>query len=478
MAPTRLRALDGADVEVPDTDIEAFAGQLRGVLVRPADPDYDEARAVWNGLIDRRPGLVARCTGTADVMAAVNFAREHGVLLAVRGGGHNVSGAATCDGGLVVDLSTMRSVRVNPGAGTVRAQGGVRIGDLDHETQAFGLAVPMGVVSETGIAGLTLGGGFGWLSRRFGLSCDNLLSADVVTADGRWVRAGRGPDDDLDLLWALRGGGGNFGIVTSFEFRAYPLGPEVYVGFVVHAGSDAREALRGIRSFVEQAPEEVMSLAVLWHGPPLEEIPVEYHGKPVAIQLAVYAGDAAEGELVLRPARDIGSPIADLSGPMRYVDLQRFLDVDYPAHQLRYYWKSRYVSAFSDDLIDLLLERNETTPSPLSTLEMWSMGGAVERVAAQDSALGDRSAPYLLAIEGNWERPEDDAANLAWVRQAHADVEPFSTGREYVNFPGFYEDENLVRDTFGPNFRRLASLKKRYDPMNLFRLNHNIPPAP
>ncbi|GAA4978208.1 FAD-binding oxidoreductase [Actinopolymorpha pittospori] len=478
MASTRLRALDGADIEVSDTDIEAFAGQLRGRLVGPADLDYDEARAVWNGLIDKRPGLIARCTGTADVMAAVRFARAHELLLAVRGGGHNVAGAAVCDGGLVVDLSPMKAIRVNPGAGTVRAQGGVRIGDLDHESQAFGLAVPMGVVSETGIAGLTLGGGYGWLTRKYGLSCDNLLSADVVTADGRWVRAGTGPDDDLDLLWAIRGGGGNFGVVTSFDFRAHPIGPEVYFGFVVHAGSAAGEALRGIRAFIEQAPEGVMSVAVLWHGPPLEQIPAEHHGKPVAIHLAVYAGDPAEGERALRAARDIGNPIADLSGPMRYVDLQRFLDVDYPAHDLRYYWKSRYLSGLPDDLIDLLVQRNEASPSPLNTFEMWSLGGAAARVATQDSAFGDRSAPYLLGVEANWERPEDDTANLAWVREVHADVEPFSTGREYVNFPGFYEDENLVRETFGPNFRRLASLKKRYDPMNLFRLNHNIPPAP
>jgi FAD/FMN-containing dehydrogenase len=464
------------DMTLDEDAVSGLASRLRGRLVRPSDADYDETRAVWNGMVDRRPALISRCVGVADVISSVNFAREHGLLLAVRGGGHNVAGNAVCEGGLVIDLSLMREVRVDPGAQTVRAGGGVTIGDLDQETQAFGLAVPMGLVTATGIAGLTLGGGLGWLRRRYGLSCDNLISADVVTADGQLVAASDG--NHPDLLWALKGGGGNFGVVTSFEFRAHPVGPEVFFAFVVHAGADARSALRFFREWAVAAADEISAFAILWHGPEIEEIPADHHHKPIVVFLAVHAGDAQEGRQVLQPLRDFGSPVADLSDTVSYLEVQRFFDADYPAHEMRYYWKSRYLADLSDQAVDVLVGLNEATPSHHSTLDIWQLGGQMNRVAPEATAFGDRSAAYLLGIESNWESPDDDAACVQWAREAFRALEPFSTGREYVNFPGLYENsEQMIRDTFGTNLPRLQALKNRYDPTNLFRLNHNIPPG-
>jgi FAD/FMN-containing dehydrogenase len=434
------------------------------------------ARAVWNGMVDRRPALIAQCAGAVDVVASVEFAREHGLLVAVRGGGHNVAGTGVCDGGLMIDLSLLRSVRVDPVAQTVRAEGGVTIGDLDHETQAFGLAVPMGVVTATGIAGLTLGGGMGWLRRKYGLSSDNLLSADVVTADGKLVVAA--PDTEPDLFWALQGGGGNFGVVTSFEFRAHPVGPEVFFVFVVHEGADARAALRFYREWAPAAPDEVSAFAILQHGPELEEIPSEHRGKPVAIFLAMYSGDASRGQEVLQPLRGFGNPVVDLSDTLPYLQVQQFFDADYPAREMRYYWKSRYLDELSDDAVDTLVRLNEASPSHHSTVDVWQLGGAMSRFAPDSSAFGDRSAAYLIGIEANWESADDDAACIAWGRELFRALEPFSSGREYLNFPGLYEDnEQMVRDTFAGNLDRLRAVKKRHDPANLFRLNHNIPPG-
>jgi FAD/FMN-containing dehydrogenase len=478
VSQTEVRTRDEQATTVSDEAITALAEALRGRLVQPSDPDYDDVRAVWNGMVDRHPALIVQCAGVADVVTSVNFARQHDLLVAVRGGGHNAAGNAVCDDGLVIDLSRMRGIRVDPLTRTVRAEGGVTIGELDHESQAFGLAVPMGVVTETGIAGLTLAGGVGWLRRKYGLSCDNLISADVVTANGELVTASS--KNNPDLLWALQGGGGNFGVVTSFEFRAHPVGPDVYFAFVIHPGrgTDAQAALQFYRQWSEAASEEISSFAILWHAPEIEEIPTEHHGAPIVVYLAMHAGDAAAGEAAMQSLRDYGSPIADLSGVTPYLEVQRFFDADYPAHEMRYYWKSRYLNNLSADAIDTLIRLNEASPSHHSTLDVWQLGGTLSRVPSQNTAFGDRSAPYLIGIESNWESPEDDAACIEWGREVFRALEPFSSDREYFNFPGLYEEgDQSVKDTFGANLQRLQSVKRMYDPDNLFRLNHNIPPA-
>jgi FAD/FMN-containing dehydrogenase len=475
MTDVVLRTGSGEKITLPEEAVAALGSRTRGRLATPSDGDYDVARAVWNGMVDKRPALIGQCAGVTDVVACVQFARQHNLLVAVRGGGHNVAGVGVCDGGLMIDLSPMRGVRVDPVARTVRAEGGVTIGDLDHETQAFGLAVPMGVVTATGIAGLTLGGGLGWVRRRYGLSCDNLLSADVVTADGELVVAS--PDTEPELFWALQGGGGNFGVVTSFEFQAHPVGPDVFLAVVFHAGADAVEGLRFYREWAPEAADEISAFAVLWHGPEIEEIPAEHRGQPVLVFAVMHCGDPAEGEAALRSLREFGTPIADLSGTMPYLEAQQFFDADYPAHEMRYYWKSRYLNELPDDLIDTLVRLNAASPSHHSTVDFWQLGGAMGRVAADATAFGDRSAPFLIGIEANWESPDDDDACIGWGREVFRVLEPFSTGREYVNFPGLYEDnQRMVRDTFGGNLDRLRAVKRRYDPTNLFRLNHNIPP--
>jgi FAD binding domain/Berberine and berberine like len=476
VSQTDLRTVAGDVTTVSDEAITGLSRSLRGRLIQPSDVDYDDVRAVWNGMIDKRPALIARCAGVADIVASVSFAREHNLLVAIRGGGHNAAGNAVCDDGLVIDLSLMKGIRVDPLGQTVRAQGGVTIGELDHETQAFGLAVPMGVVTETGIAGLTLTGGLGWLRRKYGLSCDNLISADVVTGNGDLVTAST--RSNADLLWGLQGGGGNFGVVTSFEYRAYPVGPEVFVAFVLHpgTGTEAHEALQFYREWSQAAPDDISAIGIVQHTPAIEEIPTEHHDKPTVIYFAVHCGDVQEGEHALQSLRDYGTPFADLSGPMPYLELQRSFDADYPAHEMRYYWKARYLNEVSTEVIDSLIRLNEVSPSHHSTLDVWQLGGAMGRVPPQNTAFGDRSAPYLIGIEANWESPEDDRACIEWAREAFHTLEPFGTNREYFNFPGLYEEgEQSVRNTFGANLGRLQSVKRKHDPDNLFRLNHNIP---
>jgi FAD/FMN-containing dehydrogenase len=476
MAETQLRTLSGQWVTATATDVAALRGRLRGALVGPEDPGYDDARAVWNGMIDRRPGLVVRCAGTADVILSVIFARENGLVVSVRGGGHNTGGSAVADGALMIDLSPMKGVRVDPCRHTVRAGGGVTIAELDQETQAFGLAVPMGVVSQNGVAGLTLGGGFGWLRRRYGLSCDNLVGADVVTAAGELVTAG--PDGDAELLWGLRSGGGNFGVVTSFEFQAHPVGPDVHFAVVLHRGEDARAALRFYRQWAADAPDEVSAMATLWHHPEQDEVPEPERGRPGLAFFAMHCGDPTVGAEMLRPLRDFGTPLADLSAAQPYLAAQRYFDADYPAGEMRHYWRSRYLDALDDDAIDALIALNETSPSPQSAIDVWQLGGRYARFTADDAAYGQRSAAYLIGIEGKWADPGADGDGIAWGRRVADTLAPLSTPAEYVNFPGLYEDNAaLVRAAFGGNLDRLRALKTRYDPDNMFRFNHNIPPG-
>ena len=465
----------GAEATIDDGAVEGLRGRLRGGVLRQEDPGYEEARRVWNGMIDRRPALIARAVRAADVIQSVHFARENDLLLSVRGGGHNVAGTAVADGGLTLDLSAMKGIEVDPERRTVRAEAGVTIGELDKETQAFGLATPMGVVSETGIAGLTLGGGLGWLRRLHGLSSDNLLSVDIVTADGRFVTASA--SENPDLFWGVRGGGGNFGVVTSFEYRLHPVGPEVTFCFVLYPGDRAKEVLRAVEEYLVDAPEEVSPLGVLGRVPRDDAFPEERHGEQYVAVLAMHPGNLEEGERVLRPLRELGDPIADFSGPMPYTEAQKILDEDYPDGG-RYYWKSTNVDGLGDETIDRLVAHAEAAPSDHSTIDVWYQGGAMGRVGAAETAFGDRSAPVLLGVEANWDNG-DDEANVAWARETVSGMRRFSVGGTYLNFPGFLEEGGaLMRDAYGENYGRLVALKNQYDPANLFRLNPNVRPEP
>lgn len=455
----------------------ALEAQLQGALVRPDDDGYHAARAIWNGMIDRYPAAVARCASVEDVVACVKFAREHGVPVAVRGGGHNVAGHATIDNGLVIDLSPMKHVQVYPETRIASVQGGATWGDVDAATQPYGLAAPGGLVSETGVAGLTLGGGFGWLRNKYGLSCDNLVAAEVVTADGRVIYANE--RQNRELLWGLRGGGGNFGIVTSFDFRLHPVGPDVMFvfAFMDGEGDNMKRAFQHYRDFVATAPDEVSSIAASGIVPAVEHFPAEIHGRSFVLFGAMYAGSPEKGKLALQPLLDFGTPIFDISGVMPYVEVQKVFDADYP-RGMRYYWKSINLNRLDDDVIDRLVEHAKRQPSTHNTTDLWHIGGAVKRGSADDSAFSGRQAAFLLNPEANWERPEDDAANIAWVRDFVADMEAFSDGSRYLNFAGLQEEgDTMMRNAFGQQYERLVALKKQYDPTNFFRMNQNIKPS-
>lgn len=452
-----------------------------GALVTPDDAGYDEARRIWNGKIDRRPAAVARCATSADVAAVVRWAGEHGALVAVRGGGHSAAGFSTCDGGVVIDLSPMKAIAVDPAGRRAEAGGGVTWGELDAATQPHGLAAPGGVFSRTGIAGLTLGGGYGWLRSTYGLACDNLVAAEVVTADGRVIVAEEG-GDHADLLWGLRGGGGNFGVVTRFTFRLHPVGPKVYFAVVLHDGEgEAMErALRFFRDWCAAAPEAVSPIAVCGIVPSEgDAYPAAAHGRPFVMFAALYAGPPAEGERVLAPLRDYAEPLVDFSGVTTYVEAQQLWDPEYP-DGLRYYWKSLNLPRLDDEAIRTIAEHARAQPSPLNTTDIWFVGGATRREPAGGSAFRGRDAVALYNLEANWTDPADDAANVRWAREAVAAMERFSDGSRYLNFAGLPEDGDArtqVRDSFGPHHGRLVALKRRYDPGNLFRLNQNIDPV-
>jgi FAD/FMN-containing dehydrogenase len=461
-------------VPLSEEDIAAFAGSIRGEVIAPGDPRYDEARKVWNGMIDKYPALIARCTGTADVVAAVKFARAHNLLLAVRGGGHNVAGNAVNDGGLVIDLSLMKGILVDPVKRTARAQAGVNWGDLDRETQLFGLATTGGEVSMTGIAGYTLTGGMGLLHRKWGLACDNLLSAEVVTADGEVLQAN--VVEYPDLFWALRGGGGNFGIVTWFEFGLHPLGPEVFTAATIFAFDDAPRLLREWRAFSTQAPDEVTSQALFWSMPPLPDLPAELHGSPVFILAGMYAGPADEGERALGLLRTCGTPIVDLSGAVTYVESQSGFDEFFPDTQ-RYYWKSLYLDGLGDDMIDRLVATAATRPSPQTLIALRHLGGAIDKLPEDATAYGHRRAAYNLSLDATWEEAGDDDRMIGWTRQTWQDLKDRTGGGVYLNFAGLGEEnDELARAGYGSNYERLRAIKATYDPTNVFRGNINIAP--
>lgn len=454
----------------PLVDIDGF----RGRLISADHADYDSARAVWNGAIDRRPHLIARCIGTADVVAAVRFARNHDLGIAIRGGGHNVAGTAVCDDGIVIDLSAMRGVRVDPADRRAWVQGGALWGDVDHETQAHGLATTGGIVSHTGVAGLTLGGGVGWLMRKHGLTVDNLLAINLVTADGGLLRVSE--DEHPDLFWALRGGGGNFGVVTSFEFRLHPVGPTVLAGPILWDATDAAEVLRLYRDFIAGAPDELGTVVRFGTAPPLTVIPENLHWRPVMMVGACYAGPIEEGERVLRPLRASRTPLLDLVGPAPYVGFQSALDSTV-VHGWNYYWKSTHLPEVRDDLIDVITEQAFSCSSPRSYAAMFHLKGAVSRIAEGATAFGNRQASHAITLDAVWRSGEDFGdRDTAWTRQFFAALRPFRQG-VYVNFLGDDEDPGRIREAYGDAvYDRLVDVKTTYDPENVFHHNQNIRP--
>ena len=468
MASELIRGGRGGGLD--DGAVGALAATFHGELIVPGDERYDGARRVWNGMVDKRPVIIARCTGVADVVAAVTFAKEHGLLVAVRGGGHNVAGNAICDDGIVIDLSGMKGVRVDPDAGTARARPGVTWGEFDRETQLFGLATTGGFVATTGIAGLTLGGGIGWLARKHGTACDNLLSVDLVTASGQVMTASA--TEHPELFWGLRGSGGNFGIVTSFEYRLHPVGPTVLAGEVIHPFERAGEVLRCFRDQVASARDELTVVAVISQAGTEPHLPERAHGQLVVTLRVCWAGDLDEGERVLRPLRSFGEPLVDLVGPMPYTVLQ---SADAPSG-LQNYWKSSYLDALTDEAIDTAVAHASRMPSPLSSCYFEHLQGAIGRVGDGDTAFGHRDAAFDFNILSVWPDPATSAEHIGWSRDLWAAMQPFASG-VYVNNLGT-EGEDRVRAAYTPaTYRRLVALKDEYDPANLFRHNQNIRPS-
>ena len=451
---------------------------FRGDVINPGDEDYDDARALWNGTVDRRPRLIARCLGPADVAAAVRFARARELEIAVRGGGHNVAGTAGCDGGIVIDLSAMRAVSVDPVERTALVQGGALWGDVDHETQAHGLATPGGIVSHTGVGGLTLGGGIGWLMRKHGLAVDNLVQAEMVTADGEIVAATA--REHPDLFWALRGGGGNFGVVTSFRFALHPVGPTVVAGPVFWAAEDTRDVLRFHRELAGDAPDELGTIVRLGTIPPLPAIAEDLHFRPAIAVVSCYAGPVEDGERAVRPLREFGRPLVDLAGPCLYVDHQRGIDDTVP-HGWHYYWKATDLTGLSDEVIDIVAAHAYRATSPRSYAAMFHLGGAVGRAPRDSTAYAGRDADHNIVIDAVWLPEEDDAVRApetGWARAFLAALERHRAG-VYVNFLDSDDDPGRVREAYGDDvYRRLAEVKAKYDPDNVFHHNKNIRPSP
>jgi FAD/FMN-containing dehydrogenase len=460
-------------VKPQSTKIDAFKGKFRGEVVSPGDEAYDDARKIWNAMIDKHPALIVRCTTTSDVVLAVNFARDNGLLLAVRGGGHNIAGSAMCDDGIVIDLSQMKAASVDPAARRVTIEGGATLADLDASTQAHGLATPLGINSTTGVAGLTLGGGFGWLSRKHGMTIDNLESAEVVTAAGEVVRASN--TEHADLFWALRGGSGNFGVVTHFEFRLHPVGPDVLSGLIVYPISAAKSVLRQYREFLAQAPDALSVWAVLRQAPPLPFLPEEVHGTGMIALALLYADDPKLGEPLIDPLRKFGTPLGEHVGVQPYTAWQQAFD-PLLTPGARNYWKSHNFSTLQDGLFDAVIESIENLPSPQCEIFFGAIGGATTRPPPESAAYAHRDAQFVMNVHGRWQEKADDERCIGWAREFFKASAPFASGGVYVNFLTADEGDR-VRSAYGPNYDRLAQVKRTYDPDNLFRMNQNIQPA-
>jgi len=464
MSDFEVTTTTGGRTVVAETAVRSLQTSLSGEVLLPGDETYDGARKVWNGMIDHRPAVIARCAGPADVVTAIGFAREHDLLVSVRGGGHNIAGKAVCHGGLMIDLSRMGSIEVDPSHRTARVQGGATLGELDRATQAFDLATTAGVVTHTGVGGLTLGGGVGRLARKYGLACDNLDAVELVTADGRVLRAA--PAENGDLFWGVRGGGGNFGVVTSFEFQLHPVGPGVLGGVVVHPLRTAKEALRFYYEYSSTAPDELSADAVLLTSP---------DGEPVFTISVCYIGSFDEGERVLEPLRRFGPPLVDEIGPLSYTEVQAATDVFFPIG-LHFYWKSHFLKEIPEEAIEATVGHFARVPSPRSLIVFQQYGGAVSRIAPSETAFRHRDAQYDNFAASVWTDRDETEQHKRWVREWWDKIRPSSSGGEYVNNLG-EEGEDRVRAAYGDNYAQLVTLKDKYDPTNFFRLNANVRPS-
>ena len=467
-----IRSLSGEAVVFDNQTLDDLRARVRGQVISPSDSTYDEACEIWNAMINRRPGLIVRCAGTADVLQVVRFAQRHQLLTSVRGAGHNIAGKSLHDGALLIDLGAMRMVQVDPVSQIAVVGPGATLGDVDHESQAYGLAVPTGINSTTGIAGLTLGGGFGWLSRSLGLTADNLIAAEVVTAEGERLRCDE--NNNADLFWATRGGGGNFGIVTSFEFKLHPVGPEVMAGPVVFPFDQASSVLRKYREFCASCPEELTVWAVIRDAPPLPFLPPSAHGSRVLILAALYNGPLDAGEKALSSLRQLGQPIADGFGPYPFAGFQQAFD-PLLTPGARNYWKSHNFTELGDGLIDTLVDYGSRLPSPQSEIFVAQMGGATNRVSPDATAYPHRDVEFIMNVHTRWDAADQDSVCIAWAREFYDATEPFATGGVYVNF--ISEDEDRIRGAYGANYARLSEVKVKYDPDNFFSVNQNVRPS-
>ncbi len=466
MASVTMKTLSGTKTNVAQEALVQLRRQVKGRVLTAADGEYEEARQIWNGAIQRQPALIVRCQGDADVMAAVNFGREHQLAVSIRSGGHNVSGASIADQGLVIDVSRMRSVHVNPEQRTVFAEAGALLGDLDHQTAPLGLAVPVGVVSATGVTGLTLHGGMGWLLRKHGMTIDNLLAVHVVTADGQLRRASA--DSEQDLFWALRGGGGNFGVVTALEYRLHPVPPNVLWTMPMYELTDASAVVTAVQQYMAAGHEDFMAVAIFGSVPPLPEVDPMLHGMPVLIMLGCDSGDQQTSTATAQMLRQAAEPVVDLSTKAPWVQVQQMLDEDYPDGKL-YYWTSMFLDELNADVIRVLEKYTRSRPSLDTTIDIWFLGGAMAAVPSHATAFFQRQHPFMIGIEANWTNDADSAANIAWVKELQKELEPLAAGGRYLNFPGQVDQhEAMQRAVFGDNLERLQKVKQTYDPQGLF----------
>ena len=472
MSGLTFKTFSGSSTTLDPSVAKDLATKVQGEILTADSPGFDKVRVVWNAMIDRKPALIARCKSADDVVACVKFATQHDLLVAVRGGGHNIAGNAVCEGGLLIDLSLMRAVKVDAAKQTAHVEGGALLGDFDQAAQAHGLATPLGINSTTGVAGLTLGGGFGWLSRKHGLTLDNLLSATVVTAAGEKLTASA--KENSDLFWALRGGSGNFGVVTSFEFKLHKIGTEVLSGLIVHPLADAKKVLQYYRDFAAKAPDELAVWFVLRKAPPLPFLPERWHGKEILALAACYFGDLKTGEKLLQPLRAFGQPIADVIGPTPYIGWQQVLD-PLLTPGMRNYWKSHEFLQIPDAMIDVIMDFASRLPDPQTELAFAQLGGAIQRVPNDATAYSHREPNFLINVHTRWDAAANDGKCIAWARDLIKALTPFSTGAVYVNFLTS-DEEDRVKMAYGANLAKLVAAKKKYDPTNLFRMNANIRP--